>query len=988
MTIDGFWNEVSKKIDLNKHRVTFRDYAYEFYHKNQRFLNVGIDIFQWIFEHGCSVEGGLEQSRGITSLSENEHVIALIVAGISSKLKTLTGLPINFVIVFDGKLKNEKMRWSRVEEEHSSLIFEKKYREGLDYVRSNQHITKGKCVEAVMKLLEAWNVSYIVAPGDGEIELARLNDAGIIDAIISNDADSFAYGAKTILRNYSRYKEDKPASGRSTERLNLEYMVTPVTMKMLNEINLDTHKIMFIACCQGDDFSKGISSMGIKKAWALATIEVKDFDPVHELRNIYVSKNKLDYIQGKLPYGYEQRKRLLKDYQEKLKQSIKDHGRLYFGRVTASNITLPRDYIFASHYYPHFAPMIFKHRHTDTNMLELQGSLPVAISLPELPQPLSVKSVHGSRIYVKCGNNSTYPEHVMEFTDYVSGPQIENFNSDYYHWFERIKYNAIFTLTKSNKSNLEGMEYVSDYLGGSFVWRAILNKEKLGLETSSVFIKATKVVKFSSQEATFYQVKYYPRKIFKKLLNLPDFRLDENFNEIQDKIEHVWLPEQLLKSHCNGIEIIRYYKANKTPGSTDKKLSKTKNVTPQKATLDYYSKTDKSPITILNKSLPVLNIFNASKHNLEDRSVGTSPSKKLKLGQVEGRLFQRNHSIVIPLNDKIGNTGIIDKAQTPDDPETYRVLNNANTANIGQLNESFLNLTDDEADISSELSFTKFLNDAKAKDKADQRHFEVTPASEVSDKKSTNSSKLVSTLGNNDTFGRKHLEKNNNAVLRGPSFMDQVTRLQEVPAGPVTSETDFSFEDDSEIKHVLLGLKGKQHGDDKEIAQTHTQEKIDLTSDDPFDDDSTFLRGIDNLESNLQTKPQNILPAKNSGNDNIYEINGPGKCISEQVGEYNVDLTILTPSREFEGNEGGDRCNEIPLGSHNTFIEIEADDYATEAKSCFSASMVDITTEYRKSGITSVEDKSHNNPPFYSAKDSSGNVLLAENTSDDDLSML
>lgn len=106
------------------------------------------------------------------------------------------------------------------------------------------------------------------------------------------------------------------------------------------------------------------------------------------------------------------------------------------------------------------------------------------------------------------------------------------------------------------------------------------------------------------------------------------------------------------------------------------------------------------------------------------------------------------------------------------------------------------------------------------------------------------------------------------------------------------------------------------------------------------------------------------------------------------MGEYNVDLTILTPSREFEGNEGGDRCNEIPLGSHNTFIEIEADEYATEAKSCFSASMVDITTEYRKSGITSVEDKSHNNPPFYSAKDSSGDVLLAENTSDDDLSML
>ena len=38
------------------------------------------------------------------------------------------------------------------------------------------------------------------APGEAEAELAYLNSVGIIDAVLSDDVDTFLFGAKTVIR--------------------------------------------------------------------------------------------------------------------------------------------------------------------------------------------------------------------------------------------------------------------------------------------------------------------------------------------------------------------------------------------------------------------------------------------------------------------------------------------------------------------------------------------------------------------------------------------------------------------------------------------------------------------------------------------------------------------------------------------------------------------------------------------------------------------
>jgi Holliday junction resolvase YEN1 len=40
------------------------------------------------------------------------------------------------------------------------------------------------------------------APGEAEAELARLNELGIIDTILTSDADALLFGATTVITLY------------------------------------------------------------------------------------------------------------------------------------------------------------------------------------------------------------------------------------------------------------------------------------------------------------------------------------------------------------------------------------------------------------------------------------------------------------------------------------------------------------------------------------------------------------------------------------------------------------------------------------------------------------------------------------------------------------------------------------------------------------------------------------------------------------------
>jgi Holliday junction resolvase YEN1 len=47
------------------------------------------------------------------------------------------------------------------------------------------------------------NLYGIQAPGEAEAELAFLNRTGVIDAVLSDDVDTFVFGGMMVIRKYA-----------------------------------------------------------------------------------------------------------------------------------------------------------------------------------------------------------------------------------------------------------------------------------------------------------------------------------------------------------------------------------------------------------------------------------------------------------------------------------------------------------------------------------------------------------------------------------------------------------------------------------------------------------------------------------------------------------------------------------------------------------------------------------------------------------------
>ncbi|KAI8972546.1 hypothetical protein BD414DRAFT_499894 [Trametes punicea] len=56
-------------------------------------------------------------------------------------------------------------------------------------------------VQGMQEIITAFGFEWRMAPGEAEAELAYLNRIGVIDAVLSDDVDTFLFGAKVVLRN-------------------------------------------------------------------------------------------------------------------------------------------------------------------------------------------------------------------------------------------------------------------------------------------------------------------------------------------------------------------------------------------------------------------------------------------------------------------------------------------------------------------------------------------------------------------------------------------------------------------------------------------------------------------------------------------------------------------------------------------------------------------------------------------------------------------
>ncbi|KIJ30365.1 hypothetical protein M422DRAFT_268127 [Sphaerobolus stellatus SS14] len=154
----GFWGVVNRLASktCSLLRLCTED-GFQANHHQDRKYQLGVDAPLLLY-----------QARSATGGPHPYH------ATLFFKLTRFLAIPVAPNFAFDGHLRHIKEGRNKVREPHSQVLM-------------------------FIDMLKAFSFNYRMAPGEAEAELARMNIAGEIDAIFSNDSNCFLFGGTTIL---------------------------------------------------------------------------------------------------------------------------------------------------------------------------------------------------------------------------------------------------------------------------------------------------------------------------------------------------------------------------------------------------------------------------------------------------------------------------------------------------------------------------------------------------------------------------------------------------------------------------------------------------------------------------------------------------------------------------------------------------------------------------------------------------------------------
>ncbi|KAH3665785.1 hypothetical protein OGAPHI_003973 [Ogataea philodendri] len=583
MTIPGLWEKLGE-YGVTDERVPLRVFTRRFLEENKRHIRLGIDVYQWIFE----LTQVPSQYKGDNVTISDERVLLNFI----SRVRELIRLHVSFVFVFDGPYKVHKRRWGE-----GDVVDDDYY---LEYFQTNLEIQQsdpssasgGGLIALLKKMLDFWNISYVQAAGEAEIELARLNDCGIIDALVSNDADGFVHGAQLILKNFSRWMADAPVTQTFTDKQEPEIYVTPCRMSKIYELlGLDRERLVFLACLNGSDFSQGVPGLGITRSISLAQVGSKipgETDFSHELSKIYLSEGE-ERLMGIVPYKKEEREVKLNWLNDIVQKAVLKNAKQYFGKNFNGTINFPPDYYFMLHFYPFLSSEAYAFKRFETNCVDTEVP---TIRLSSLPQPNSIVLSDNQVWLQRRGSFKTVFSPGEIIYDKLIG------DADSMEWFQKPKFPELTTLRLPLQRSAR--EFFVEHLSDCYMLRIIYNLPKF--KGNDIFINMYKEAQFPLKRRADeeyipiwteeqYQVKYNKELIFGPYFGAVEM-FDENYNKIdfsQQKPDFTWVPRHLLELSPFGKSLIEDYeirsREKKSPRKSPRKSPK-KSPKRQLSTLD------------------------------------------------------------------------------------------------------------------------------------------------------------------------------------------------------------------------------------------------------------------------------------------------------------------------------------------------------------------------------------------------------------------
>ncbi|KAH9913458.1 uncharacterized protein BXZ73DRAFT_81921 [Epithele typhae] len=202
----------------------------------KRTLRLGIDASIWL-QH-ATFSGGFKDKR--TGEKPDR-----------GPTRSCGWLPVSLLFMFDGRERPKTKRGSRMGKSGA------------------HHLARG-----VKELIELFGMDWREARGEAEAELAFLNVRGFIDAIISDDADTFVFGARTVIKNLSLNltgNKSHPAKDKKGKpSVHHAHVFTANELKTHPDVQLTRGGLLLIALMSRNDYDDGLKGVNTVTAHALA----------------------------------------------------------------------------------------------------------------------------------------------------------------------------------------------------------------------------------------------------------------------------------------------------------------------------------------------------------------------------------------------------------------------------------------------------------------------------------------------------------------------------------------------------------------------------------------------------------------------------------------------------------------------------------------------------------------------------------------------
>lgn len=254
-----------ERISLSKLAITHLE-------RTARPIRVAVDISIWLFQ--------IQAGRGGT----NPELRTLFY-----RLLKVLALPVHPLFVYDGREKPPFKRGKAV---------------------SGRSYGSAPIIRLSKTLVDLFKFPRHDAPGEAEAECARLQRAGVVDAVMSNDVDALMFGSTFAVMNYSKENGSGTSAATHVTRYQMQDLASP------SRVELDRAGMILFAMLSGGDYlPSGVPKCGSKLAAEIARagfgqdlLEILESDPSELDMKLDEWRERLQYELEENESGYFQTK--------------------------------------------------------------------------------------------------------------------------------------------------------------------------------------------------------------------------------------------------------------------------------------------------------------------------------------------------------------------------------------------------------------------------------------------------------------------------------------------------------------------------------------------------------------------------------------------------------------------------------------------------------------------------------------------------------